>query len=125
MGHYSILTDKFLYFSHFGNDDAVTSFPSIAPHIWNPIKSVHDIQDLNDYAVLRMKRTLLLYLHNNDTTKWEHYWWINCAKREISELLLAEQDEEAFGLLQQVVLLDRDPNSLIPSEPSFLEMHQK
>jgi hypothetical protein len=80
---------------------------------------VHDIQDLNDYAVLRMKRTLLLYLHNNDTTKWERYWWINCARRKISELLLAEQDEETFGLLQQVVLMERDPNSLIPSESSI------
>ena len=119
IGHYSILTDKLSYFSQFGDDGITTSFPSILPHAWNPTKTVHDIRDLNDYAVLRIKRSLLLYQHNNDTHKWDRYWWINCVRRKVSALFSAEQDEEASTLLQQVVKMERDTSSSISNHPIF------
>jgi hypothetical protein len=119
IGHYSILTDKFSYFSHFGDDGIITSFPSISPHVWNPSKTVHDIRDSNDYAVLRIKKLLLLQQNNNDTHVWDRFWWVNCARRKVSELLLAEKDEQASTLLQQVIAVERDANSNIPSSPEF------
>jgi hypothetical protein len=90
IGHYSILTDKFSYFSHFGDDGVITSFPDINTYVWSPTKTVHDIRDSNDYAVLRVRRSLLLYQHNGDASVWDRYWWINCARRKVSALLLAE-----------------------------------
>ena len=119
IGHYSILTDKFSYFSHFGDDGVITSFPDITTYVWNPTKTVHDIRDSNDYAVLRVRRSLLLYQHNGDVSVWDRYWWINCARRKVSALLLAEQDEEASTLLQQVVALEQDATMPLPTEPVF------
>ena len=61
----------------------------------------------------------MLKQNNNDTHVWDRFWWVNCARRKVSELLLAEQDEQASRLLQQVIAVERDANSNIPSDPAF------
>jgi hypothetical protein len=118
IGHYSLLTDKQCYYSHYGADP-ILSRPAVAIHTWTPTKTVHDIMDQNDRQVLLMRKRVMLFQHSGNYAPWNRFWWLRCARRRITGLLKQHKDQLAKKLLELIIQVETNPDMALPSKPTF------